>query len=63
MLFSLIHYYTIDPYSVKYNFSYKKLWYLHKNSLDVKYGVALFNGQCEKSCEIKGGGQESAVTV
>jgi len=32
-----------------------KNYYQLKNSLAVKKGVALFkNGQCEKSCEIKG---------
>jgi len=36
--------------------------YFKKNTLAVKKGYGPFqNGQCEKSCEIKGGTQEMVV--
>ena len=48
----------------KHKLNYKKKWNLHKNSQAVKKGVApMQKGQGEKSCEIKGGGQEMAVMV
>ena len=42
---------------------YKKKGYLNQNSQAVKKECSPQKGQCEKRCEIQGGGQEMAVMV